>query len=306
MSGVDSNSRALRLCLCAAAAAVLVWPIHAQQRAQFRSGADAVTVDVSVRDGSKVVSNLTADDFVVLDNGVRQQIADVSYGKVPIDITVAFDVSASIGPQLPRLRTALYELAAALPGQDRMRLLQFNQRVSRLEDFTNDKAAINHALAGLTARGGTSVFDALSIALVAADSSERRQLVVMFTDGADSASFTDADMLLDVAQRSTATVSAVLPSTASGVIRVNAPPLASEHRKIYNRLAADTGGVIVESQPREPLSKTFLKALEEFRTSYVLHFAPQGAAGKGFHTLTVTVPKLEKPVVRARRGYWVE
>ena len=59
----------MRLAAIAGAAMLL------QQSATFKATVDAVTVDVSVRDGTKVVSNLTAGDFTLLDNGVPQQIA---------------------------------------------------------------------------------------------------------------------------------------------------------------------------------------------------------------------------------------
>src|SRR5688500_20172103 len=57
-------------------AAAAVCALMAQ--ATFRSGTDAVTVDVSVRDGARVVTGLRAADFEVLDNGVPQDVAAVS------------------------------------------------------------------------------------------------------------------------------------------------------------------------------------------------------------------------------------
>ena len=72
--------------------------------AVFRAGTSAVMVDVSVKTRSgRVVTGLTATDFVIQDNGVRQDVSAVSYGKVPIDVTVGLDVSTSVtGPLLDR------------------------------------------------------------------------------------------------------------------------------------------------------------------------------------------------------------
>ena len=102
------------------------------QQAKFTSSVDVVTVDVSARDGGKVVTGLTAPDFIVLDNGVKQEITDVTYGKLPIDITVALDVSYSVtGLQLQRLRVAIGQLMHDLGKEDRLRLMLFNERVRR-------------------------------------------------------------------------------------------------------------------------------------------------------------------------------
>ncbi len=278
------------------------------QQAKFTSSVDVVTVDVSARDGGKVVTGLTAPDFIVLDNGVKQEITDVTYGKLPIDITVALDVSYSVtGLQLQRLRVAIGQLMHDLGKEDRLRLMLFNERVRRAADFTSDVKSVEDAILRATAGGATAVFDTLSVALVSADHPDRRQLIVLFTDGADSMSFTDPKTLIDVAHHSNVTVSAVLPiATAPAGIRVNLPPSANEQLKVYRQLAADTGGVIVPLAVRTDVTATFAKALDEFRSSYVLHFSPKSTDVKGFHELTVTVPAQPKLTIRARKGYYAQ
>jgi Ca-activated chloride channel family protein len=278
------------------------------QQVTFKSGVDVVTVDVSARDGGKVATGLTAADFVVLDNGVKQDIADVTYGKLPIDITVALDVSYSVtGLQLARLRIAIGQLMRDLGKGDRLRLMMFNERVRRVVDFTSDAKKVEDAILSATAGGATAVFDALSVAMVSAENPDRRQLVVLFTDGSDSMSFTDPKVLIDVAHHSNVTVSAVLPiAVNTSTIRVNLPPTMSEHVKVYRQLAADTGGVIVPLAIRTDVTDTFAKALDEFRSSYVLHFSPKGPAAAGFHELMVTVPGQPKLTIRARKGYYAQ
>jgi hypothetical protein len=53
-------------------------------------------VDVHVRDGGRPVAGLTATDFDVRDNGVRQQIRAVTFEDVPVSLLLAFDVSTSV------------------------------------------------------------------------------------------------------------------------------------------------------------------------------------------------------------------
>ena len=158
----------------------------------FRAEVNAVVVDVSVRDRSRrPVTNLRAADFHVTDNGVPQEVDNVSYGKLPIDVTVALDVSYSVtGSVLERLRRAVGQLMHDLGRQDRLKLMLFNMRVTRIVDFTSDADAVDRAIRTATAGGGTALLDAISVALVSASTPDRRQLIVFFTDGNDSSSVT--------------------------------------------------------------------------------------------------------------------
>lgn len=297
------------LALCGAAVAVAT----AAGQQTFRSGVEAVAVDVSVREGSRVISGLTLADFVVTDNGVRQTVTDVSIGKLPIDVSVVLDVSRSVsGSRLSELRRAIGEFMRDFAAADRLRLLVFNERVRRVVDFTSRAEDIDAALRQTNGRGATSALDALAVAMVTAEHPERRQLVVLFGDGADTTSVTSSSVLLDLAQHTNAAVSVVQPPLTTIVtmfgggldmVTRGAAVGQSDYLKFYRRLAAETGGVVTIQEPRQDLTATFRKALDEFRSSYVLRFSPTVTAS-GFHTLEVSVPSRPKATLRARRGYW--
>ena len=273
------------------------WP----PQATFRGGVEVVTVDALVRDRGRVITGLTANDFELLDNGVPQQVMDVSYGKLPIDVTVALDVSLSVtGSLLDRLRTAMVQLMSDLGKEDRLRLLFFNTRVSRAVDFTTDVAAVERAIRDARAGGSTTLLDAMSVALTSASAPDRRQLVMFFTDGSDSSSTTTPEALTIVAQRSRATLSVVIPiptvgGTFSSAAQARATPL--------DPIARETGGAIVWISGNADLTRTFRRLLDEFRTTYVLHFTPRGVERAGYHTLQVKV-KGSDARVTARRGYF--
>ena len=188
-----SDSRTLRAGLAALATSVTIAYASAAvapqdpQQPTFRSGASAIAVDVTVRQDRRAVTGLVASDFEVLDNGVLQQVDDLSYGKLPIDVTVALDVSHSVsGNLLDRLRQGVVQLMR----DDRLKLVLFNMRVTRTIDFTNDVDAVERAIRGAAAGGGTALLDAVSVTLVSASIPDRRQLIVFFTDGNDSSSTT--------------------------------------------------------------------------------------------------------------------
>jgi VWFA-related protein len=284
----------------------------------FRSSAAAVAVDVTVQDRSRrVVTGLTAADFQVFDNGVLQQVDEVSYGKLPIDVTVALDVSYSVtGALLERLRQGVVELMRDLGRDDRLKLVLFNMRVTRTTGFSRDVAAVERAIRSAKAGGGTALLDAVSVTLVGAADPDRRQLIVFFTDGSDNSSTTTADAVTAVARRTRATLAFVVPGmtrTQSVFTRsyggVPLPPTVTRATSpaslppVLTALAADTGGSVLPVGLSTDLSSTFRRVLGDFRSTYVLYFTPRGVEGAGYHQLEVKVTR-EEVQVHARRGYF--
>jgi|1185.fasta_scaffold06583_2 VWFA-related protein len=276
--------------------------------ATFRAGVDAVSVEASARRGNRPVTGLKIGDFQLLDNGVPQQISDLNYERLPIDVTVLLDVSASVtAPVLDQLRQSVRQLKADLGPRDRLKLVAFNMLVRRLADFEAPGAATDTAFAALTGRGSSAIFDSVAVQLAAPALAGRRHLIVLFTDGQDSSSISDPDALFEVARRTTATVDIVLASTA--VERSSASPFARARGRpaitigrMYDQLASETGGLVVPPTPGEHLASSFRRALAEFRASYVLYFTPEGVDRAGVHTIDVRV-KQDGVEVRARRSY---
>jgi VWFA-related protein len=295
----------------AAVSALMATPLLGQTAQQpspvFRAGADVVTVDAAVQRDRRPVTGLKPADFELLDNGVPQEISDVAYERLPIDVTLVLDVSASVtGSVLDELGRALRQVRADLLPSDRLRLLIFNMRVRRLVDFSQPATSIDEALASVRGAGSSAVFDSLAVALSTFDAPGRRRLVVLFTDGQDSSSITDAETLLDVARRTTPTVAVILGTpnaerpaslllTSSSVSTLSVGALS-------DRIALETGGMVAPLKPGENLTSKFRRMLQEFRSSYVLYFTPRGVERSGAHTLEVRV-KRPGVDVRARRGY---
>lgn len=300
----------LVLGLCATILAVIPGGAAAQQepRPTFRTGADAVAVEASVRRDKKPVTGLKPGDFQLLDNGVLQQISDLNYERLPIDVTVVLDVSASVtGAVLDELRQSVRQLKTDLGPRDRLKLVAFNMQVRRLADFEAPAAATDAAFASLSGRGSSAIFDSVAVQLASPTLEGRRHLIVLFTDGQDSSSISDSDALFDVAKRTTATVDIVLASNAPE--RSSASPFARSPGRppitvgrMYDQLARETGGLVVPTTAGENLASTFRRALADFRASYVLYFTPQGVEPSGSHTIDVRV-KQDGADVRARRGY---
>ena len=288
--------------------APLVTRAAGQQEAAavFRAGADAVTVDASVQQDRRPITGLKAADFEVIDNGVPQEVTDVAYEKLPIDVTMLLDVSASVsGPVLDELRRALRQVRSDLTPADRLRLVAFNMSVRRLMDF-GESADVDRAIASVQSGGSSAVFDGLAVALTAADAPGRRRLIILFSDGQDSSSISDVDGLLAVARQTTATVAVILSSPSldrpASLLRASSSQPNATIGPTLDRIAAETGGMVSVLKPGETVSSKFRRMLQDFRSSYVLYFTPKGVERAGVHTLDVRV-KRTGAEVRARRGY---
>ena len=286
-----------------ASVAFLFLPIsHAQQPA-FRGGVELVTVDVSVRERGQPVAGLTAADFVVFDNGVSQNVVDVVYGTLPIDVTLALDLNLmNTGMPPDRVRAAIGQFMKRLAPADRIKLVMFNGVTNPAVDFTNDREAIDRALRRMTPGGGPGLAETLQLALASTSPPNRRQLVIFVTDGALGSSATP-EVLTVLTQRSRATLTIVMPRPvpARGS-RFEPTPGQRDRTAGLWPLVSQTGGGMALMTDNADLTRPLERMLEEFRSTYVLHFTPRGVAPGGYHTLEVTIRR-PTVTVKARRGY---
>jgi VWFA-related protein len=265
-----------------------------QQAPVFRSTVEGVAVSVSVRRNREPVTGLTGADFRLLDNGVVQTIQSVSVETLPIDVTLLLDLSSSVeGARLERLKSSVRETAALLRPADRLRLISVQHVLREVFPFQPGGTPTN--VEALTARGGTALFDGLTAALVRAVDPERRPLIIAYTDGQDTISALSPEVTGEIAGYSDAVINVVVPATKD-------PRAAAAGLNALTTLAARTGGQLFLIDTAAPITPSFVRAIEEFRTSYVLRYVPAGVAPRGWHELAVDVPGRTYEV-RARRGY---
>ena len=313
---------------CIAAAPALVHTAAQQQ--PFRTAVDVVELSVAVTSGKTVVADLTATDFEVLDNGVKQDVLGVSRELLPIDVTLVIDTSESLTPALAgAILSGANRVRARLRLDDRVSLVTFNQRIQERLSLLRPPDVGPLAL-GQPA-GQTSLNDAIGVALAIRPPIDRRQMAIVFTDGFDSSSLlTEADVMLLAGRSRTSLflVSQKFGMTGDSFSPLGAAvPVAPGPRyptAFFERLAAATGGLaqVVPSftmtvtgntvtgsatvfKPNTTLlDEPFLKALDDFRSSYVLRYSLSGVPRAGWHTVAVKVTKRGKTyTTRTRSGY---
>jgi VWFA-related protein len=279
------------LTLAALAFAALQSPSSAAQR--FRSGVDAVRVDVLAMEGRRPLAHLTAGDFEVRDNGVVQDIQLVEATRLPLGIICAIDVSDSVGgPALDDLSRAATSLLDGLHVEDSVALLSFASRVHLVAPFTREPSRVAAAMSTLKPSGRTALRDAAFAALALRAHTSGRSLIILFSDGQDTVSWLNTADVRAAAARSDAVLYAVVSGNGEG---------GTQAAFLHDVTAASGGRVLVASQS---IQVAFAAILEEFRTRYVISYVPREAA-PGWHALAVRLTR-QRGRVTARRGYFVE
>jgi VWFA-related protein len=258
------------------------------QPAVFSARVDTVRVDVDVRRNGKPVAGLDAGDFEVFDNGVPQKVDLMAASAAPVEVVIVLDTSGSLdAKERSHLTAAGAAIIDALEAGERAALVTFADRIAIRSLFSSDAAALKALVAAPMPTGDTAVNDAAHAAMLVGSTATGRPIVILFSDGADTASFLDDRAVLETARRTGSVVCAVTLGDRGGVL----PELADV-----------TGGVFVKETSLARVAKRFAEILESFRRRYLVSFSPTGVTGEGWHTLTVKVKGGGE--VRARSGYW--
>ena len=280
---------------------------HQQSTPVFRASTDAVTVDVSVLQGSTPVTDLAATDFRLWDNDVPQTIQVVSAGAIPLDVTLLLETTSITAARVGAFNARLQAMVQQLRQTDRFRFLTIDDYVDELVPMGSPTAELLPARAGGSA---ASVYDALLLSLMHGSDPGRRHLIVAFTREYDLRSAATASMVIEVARRSSAVLHIVeidhddLPVGRTVATRFR-PDV--DGRASLVTAAETTGGAFhARSIFRDRMLDAFRKIFTEFGRGYVLHYIPTGVQRLGTHSIRVEVPASKNPTIRARKGYVVD
>jgi VWFA-related protein len=311
----------VRAVAAAAGLLLVAGPLAAQQVPTFRASVEVVYVDAFVTRDGKPVSGLTAGDFEVLDNGVKQEVALASLEEIPIVAVLTFDASGSVvGKRLEDLRAGGRALLAGLRPQDQAALVVFSHELRVVVPQTGDRSAVERGLDNLHPQGDTGLWDALYAGLKV-PVSRNRPIVVLFTDGQDNVSWLTREQVHRVAEESDALVYVVaidpkpepksaldVPASALSLrsLQLLGDARSSETSELRAlRLVAEaTGGRLWAAGSSTELRQTFVQILAEMQSRYLLSYGPTGVVREGRHRLEVKV-KGHRGSVRSRAGYFV-
>ena len=276
--------------------------LGAAVHAQFKTGTLTVPIYVTVTDQeSRLVPHLEREDFEVYDNGKRQEIAYFDNKTTPITVITMIDTSGSMTLLLNRVKDAAEQFLIRMLPEDTGRVGAFNDKIEfhPENEFTSDRDVLIRSLQELDFGYPTRLWDAVDESIRRLEPVPGRRAVLVFTDGADTASRRDLDDVMQQARAKEIMVYAIGLETEIAV--AGGPRQRSRPDRGLRRLAEETGGGFFLLKNEDELGPTFTRVAQELHSQYVLGFNPSLLDGK-VHSLEV---KLRKPGMtpRARKSY---
>ena len=199
-----------------------------------------VNLFVNVTDRTAPSSaGLSRDDFKVAEDGRPQEISIFErQSEIPLNLILAIDTSGSTFKDRALEQDASRRFVhALLRQQDQMSLFEFATDVRQLTPFTNKVSQIDHGLGSLRGGDATALYDAIYLGSQGLAAKEGRKVLVLVSDGGDTAKSTTYADALEQALRSEVMIYSIIdvPIEASA-----GRDLGGEHALIT--LAEQTGG----------------------------------------------------------------
>lgn len=282
-------------CICA--------PINPQDTT-LRMDVRLVSVFANVTDrNGAIVGGLTQNDFAVTEDGRPQKISIFEkQSELPLNLTLAIDTSGSVKKDLPAEAAAARRFAHALVRpQDQMSVMQFSTEVRALVPFTNKLSLIDRGLGQLRTGWATAMYDAIYEGANRLGAMEGRKVLIVISDGDDTANNTTYAQALEQALRNEVMIYSLIdvPIEASA-----GRSTGGEHALIT--LSEQTGGKYFYIDDGG-LDKAFQKVSDDLRTQYLIGYYPHNQEpGRTFHRIRVTIPRAaaDNLTVHHKVGYY--
>jgi Ca-activated chloride channel family protein len=262
---------------------------------------ESVPVYVTVTDAEKrLVPDLVLEDFEILDN-MKPQTVNVFQNKpTPITCTVMIDTSGSMTASLGLVKEGAEQFLLRLLPDDKAQVGEFSDKIKfHPGSFIDDRDRLVYLLKNELDFGyPTRLYDAVDESLDRLEPMDGRKVVLVFTDGDDTASKVGLGKVMDRARAKDVMVYAVGLENEyfNGQQRVRSSP-----DRGLRKLAEDTGGGFFLLKKTTELATTFTRVAQELHSQYVLGFSPETLDGK-VHKLEVRVKKAGMNA-RARKTY---
>jgi len=295
--------------------------------AQVRVDVRLVNVVATVTDGrGRYVPNLTQDDFILEEDGKRQQISHFSQDQnVPVTVGILLDTSGSMDRKIRTAVEAVDRFIRRIHQDDEIFLMTFSGRPLLRQDFTGDREKLSQALRRVIATGGTALYDAMADGVAKIRSSRHgKRAILVITDGQDTASAAKLDEVLEGIRISDVLIYPVgispltyakgpdrnawgwpLPAFLAGKPGIQNKPDEVD-MNVLRAFAENSGGrafLLAESIiGRGGQIERILDAIaEELRSQYTLGYYPPRSDDGRYHSIHIRTRSGD--AVRARNGY---
>ena len=276
-----------------------------QDQTLFRGRTDLVSVGVTVAaKRHRFVTNLSAGNFTVYEDGKPQQIFAFASGAQPgppLHIGVLLDVSGSQGLDLEFTQRAVIKFLASVPDAVDVTFIDFASHVRGGRYSQSDFPRLIRRVRDLTAGGETSLYDAIGLYLDGASEQDGRKVMVLYTDGGDTYSSLSFDTLMTLLKASDVTIYAI------GALEQQPMMAQVTQRALLAKIAEETGGTAFFPGGVKDLSQIYEQVRGEIQAQYTIGYVSTNEKTDGTWRkieIKVTCPDSKSLRVRSRKGYY--
>lgn len=269
----------------------------------FRSDTRLVVLPVTVADKSgKLIPNLPQSAFKVFENGAPQPIKIFRREDVPVALGIIIDNSGSMRDKRLKVETASADLVKASNPQDEVFVVNFNDEAFLDVPFTSDIKKLESGLARIDSRGGTAMRDAISMSIdyMKQNAKRDKKVLLVVTDGNDTASTGTLEKLVAKAQKSEVLIYAI------GLLNEEERREAHKAKRALDTLTNASGGLSYFPKELTDVDRIALQVAHEIRNQYTIAYSPTVQELDGsFRQIKVTVSGAGRNAqVRTRTGYY--
>ena len=295
-----------------AAAVVLAAPAARAQTGSCPPGitfcveTQRVVLHVTVVDRQdRFVTDLAENSFAVLEDDHKQSLTYFAQEDVPVSIGLVIDNSGSMREKRRYVNAAALEFVKASNPQDEVFVVNFNDESYIDQDFTSDIDRLQDALQRIDTKGGTALYDATSLSLdhlVEAGNKEyNKRALLIITDGEDTSSRMDLEILVRKLQSSDVTIYGI------GLLSEEERRAAKRAERHLRTLTRPTGGPAyfpTSFSEVEPLVK---RIAADIRNQYILEYNRPMSKPAGYRRIRIDLKGAARSnKVRHRPGYYAD
>jgi len=310
-------------CLVALTLFVFICPARGQEPLEtIRIESDLVDLKVSVLGFTPNVPAplLEQKDFVVLEDGVPQEITFFAAADAPFDLVLLLDLSGSNSKNLKMIRNSAKRFVDAARDIDRIALVTFTDQPALYSPFTLDRRRLKKAIGEMDeAIGGTNFWDSLDYVLkdLTQASRLRRTAIVAMTDGIDNAlpdvpgpgSSTSFEKLLESIRNSESIIFPIyLDTEEENVKRYHVPRAAyALAREQLGQIASMCGTTLYRAAKLSDLDAVYAQVVRDLSTVYSIGYRPSNKSLDGkWRSVEVKLTTRPDLFARTKRGYYAK
>jgi Ca-activated chloride channel family protein len=245
-----------------------------------------VQLPISAKRSRKFLPGLTANNFEVYEDGKLQKIEKfVAPSELPLSIALLVDTSNSVKLKLPFEKDAGEDFIATVTThrkKDRILLGSFDSEVMLHQDFTDNQEVLIRTLRGLKAGGYTKLYDAvyriIEEKMSNPENRDARRIIVILSDGEDTASQRSLRDAIEMGQRYDVTVFGISTKNFKGM---DSGMVENADDKDLRRLCEETGGQVFLPSQKLELFRSFSEVAQDLRHEYVIFYTPSNQARAG-------------------------